>query len=53
LERVPSEAYKVIRKEIAPVEEDRIMYTDMNKLDEMVKAEVLIKAVENIVGELE
>jgi len=48
-----SEAYMVIRKEIAPVEEDRIMYTDMNKLDEMVKSEALIKAVESAVGELE
>jgi len=48
-----SEAYKLIRKEIAPVEEDRIMYTDMNKLDEMVKSEALIRAVESAVGELE
>jgi len=29
------------------------MYTDMNKLDEMVKSEALIRAVESAVGELE
>ena len=48
-----SEAYKVIRKEVTPVDEDRIMYTDMNKLDRMVKSEALVKAVESVVGELE
>ena len=29
------------------------MYTDMNKLDEMVKSEALVKAVESAIGELE
>ncbi len=48
-----SEAYKVIRKEVAPVDEDRIMYTDMNILDRMVKTEAFIKAAESAVGELE
>ncbi len=48
-----AEVYKAIRKEVPPVEEDRIMYIDMNKLDKMVKNEVLIKAAEEAVGELE
>jgi histidine ammonia-lyase len=48
-----SEAYKTIRREVPPVHEDRIMYTDMNKLDRMVKTGVLIKAVENAIGQLE
>ncbi len=48
-----TEAYKIIRKEVAPVDEDRIMYTDMNILDRMVKSEVFVKAVESAVGELE
>jgi histidine ammonia-lyase len=48
-----SEAYKTIRKEVTIVDEDRIMYTDMNKLDRMVKSEALIKAAESAVGELE
>ncbi|MGE5631268.1 MAG: histidine ammonia-lyase [Caulobacteraceae bacterium] len=48
-----SEAYKIIRREVPPVDEDRVMYTDMNKLDRMVKSEMLIKAVESVIGELE
>lgn len=48
-----SEAYKIIRKEVPPVDEDRIMYTEMNKLDRMVKTGVLIKAVESAIGQLE
>lgn len=48
-----SEAYKVIRKEVAPVDEDRIMYTDMNIIDGMVKSAALVKAAESAVGELE
>jgi histidine ammonia-lyase len=48
-----AEAYSVIRKEVAPVDDDRIMYLDMNKLDVMIKSEAFVKAVENAVGELE
>ena len=48
-----SEAYKTIRKEVTVVDEDRIMYIDMNKLDRMVKSEALVKAAESAVGELE
>jgi len=48
-----SEAYKVIRKEVNPVDEDRVMYIDMNKLDKIVKSEALITAVESVLGELE
>lgn len=46
-------AYEVIRQEVTPVEEDRIMYLDMNKFDMMIKEERLIKAVEASIGELE
>ncbi|HYE83267.1 MAG TPA: histidine ammonia-lyase [Clostridia bacterium] len=48
-----SEAYKTIRKEVAPVDEDRIMYTDMSTLDRMVKSAALVEAAESAVGELE
>jgi histidine ammonia-lyase len=48
-----AEAYKVIRKEVTPVDEDRVMYTDMNILDRMVKSEAFVKAVESVIGELE
>jgi len=47
------EVYKEIRKHIPPVEEDRIMYTDMDKLDKMVKSGVFVKVVEDTIGQLE
>ncbi len=46
-------AYEAIREEVTPVEEDRIMYIDMNKFDVMIKTEKLVKAVEASIGELE
>ncbi|MDF2891397.1 MAG: histidine ammonia-lyase [Clostridia bacterium] len=46
------EAFEVIAKQVDPVDHDRIMYTDMNKFDAMVKSEALIKAVEKAIGEL-
>lgn len=48
-----AEAYKVVRKEVAPVDEDRIMYVDMNRFDRMIKSEAFVRAVESAVGELE
>ncbi|MGE5677122.1 MAG: histidine ammonia-lyase [Pseudomonadota bacterium] len=48
-----TEIYKVIRKDVAPVDDDRIMYVDMNKIDAMIKSEAFVNAVENAVGELE
>ncbi|HWR60643.1 MAG TPA: histidine ammonia-lyase [Clostridia bacterium] len=48
-----AEAYKVIREEVTPVDEDRIMYVDMNKFDRMIKSEAFVKAAESAVGELE
>jgi len=47
-----SAAFAVIAEQVPPVEQDRIMYTDMNKFDAMVKSEVLVKAVEKAIGEL-
>jgi len=46
------EAFAVIAKQVDPVDHDRIMYTDMNKFDAMVKSEALVKAVEKAIGEL-
>jgi len=45
--------YEEIRKNVPPVEDDRIMYVDMDKLDKMIKAGVFVKAVEEALGELE
>lgn len=46
-------AYEEIRKHVPPVEEDRIMYTDMDKLDRIIKDGVFVKVVEEYIGELE
>ena len=45
--------YQEIRKHVTPVEEDRIMYPDMNKLDKMIKDGVFVRIVEESVGKLE
>ncbi len=48
-----AEAYRVIRGEVRPVDEDRVMNIEMNKLDKIVKSGDLIRAAESAVGELE
>ena len=47
------EVYQEIRKHISPIEEDRIMYIDMDILDNMVKSGVFVKVVEEALGQLE
>ena len=46
-------AYEEIRKIVPPVEGDRIMNVDIEKLDKMVKEGIFIKVVEEQIGELE
>lgn len=46
------EAYKIVRKYISHVEEDRIMYTDINRYVEILDSQELIQTVESVVGEL-
>lgn len=46
-------AYEEIRKNVPPVENDRIMYIDIEKLDKMVKEGEFVKVVEEQIGELE
>lgn len=45
-------AYKLIRENIKPLEEDRIMYIDINKASELVTSGNLVKVVETSIGEL-
>lgn len=45
--------YEEIRKHVPPVENDRIMYVDMDKLDKMVKSGAFVNAAERALGELE
>ena len=45
--------YGEIRKYVSPVEEDRIMNVDIEKLDKMVKEGIFVKVVEEQIGQLE
>lgn len=45
--------YEEIRKYVKPVEEDRIMNIDIEKLDKMVKEGSFVKVVEEQIGELD
>lgn len=46
------EAYKVIRDRIATLENDRIMYTDINMAEDIVQSWEMVSKVESKVGEL-
>jgi histidine ammonia-lyase len=46
-------AYRAISEAVSPVEDDRIMYTDLAKFDDMIKNEILVKAVEDAIGEID
>ncbi len=45
-------AYKIVRSQIGPVEDDRIMYVDINKYAEILDSRKLIEEVEAKVGEI-
>lgn len=44
--------YKRIRRSVAPIHDDIVMYEQMNKFDEMVKSGELVTAAEKVTGEL-
>ena len=44
--------YEHVRKSVAPVKEDRVMYTEMAKFDAMVKNNEIVDVVEKAIGEL-
>jgi len=46
------EAYKIIRQNITKLEEDRIMYVDIEKSIQLVENNDILKAVENTIGTL-
>ena len=43
-------AYQLVRDQIGPVKEDRIMYIDINKYVEILDSRVIARAVEEAVG---
>ncbi|EYE88076.1 histidine ammonia-lyase [Fervidicella metallireducens AeB] len=46
-------AYNLLRKDVEPIEEDRVMYVEINKASELVASGKLVKAVEEVTGALE
>lgn len=46
------EAYKVVRKHIDTLEEDRVMYLDINKAEKIITSEEIVDAVEKALGML-
>lgn len=44
--------YKQIRTQVAPIHEDIVMYTEMAKLDQMVKENKIVAACESVTGPL-
>ncbi|WFA09088.1 histidine ammonia-lyase [Tissierella sp. Yu-01] len=47
-----AEAYKIVREKVSKVEEDRIMYLDINTCEDIVKSNVLVEKVEEKIGTL-
>lgn len=45
-------AYNIIRDNIKFIEEDRVMYIDINKCEEIIKSEEIVNAVEEEIGKL-
>jgi len=46
-------AFRALRKEIPPLKKDRILYTDVEKVVQMVRQGSILKAVEKSIGPLE
>ena len=45
--------YKLVRKKVSHLDKDRPLYTDINSLKEMVSSGIILKKVEEQLGELE
>lgn len=50
LGKATKEVYDIIRSEIPMLKEDRIMNIDIDKVDEIMRSESLIKAAEKVMG---
>lgn len=46
-------AYDAVRRYVAPMEEDRPLYDDINRMSEIVRSGEILQAVEEVVGPLE
>lgn len=46
------EAYKIVRKHVAELQEDRVMYPDINKVESLITNGDILNNVEKIIGKL-
>jgi histidine ammonia-lyase len=46
-------AYKTLRREVRELNEDRIMYLDINKSEDIIRTNVILDEVEAVIGKLE
>ncbi len=46
------EAYKIVREKVSKVDDDRIMYLDINTCEDIVKSNIIVEKVEEKVGTL-
>lgn len=47
-----NEAYKIIREQMPTLKEDRIMYLDINKCEDIIKSNMVVEKVEEKIGTL-
>ena len=45
--------YETVRKEVAPLEEDRVLYPDMEACARLIRDGLILKAAEETIGPLE
>ncbi len=45
-------AYELVRKEVSKLEDDKIMYKDINKCESLLKSNIIIEKVEECIGKL-
>lgn len=45
-------AYELVRKEVATLYEDRVMYLDINKCADLIRKHIIVNEVENKIGNL-
>ncbi|OPJ56503.1 histidine ammonia-lyase [Alkalithermobacter paradoxus] len=46
-------AYDIVRKHTHTIEDDIVMYTEINKCEEIVKSNILVEEIEKVIGKLD
>ena len=45
-------AYNIVREQLSTIEEDRVMYVEINKCEDIVKSNIIVEKVEERIGNL-